>query len=343
MTTTSLHVAYELSPADERFVTLDRYADADWLGFSAQPQNLLERKIQRPKLSRYRSAVETVRSTHSRGRPFIISHMPTLTVAIECARRVLGEKAPHIAFAFNYTELPFGKRLTFQKRLLASVDRFVVFSNYERKLYSEHFEIPVDRFVFTPWTQNPPPVATLDETPFNGNYFCAIGGEGRDYPLLVEATLASKTPLVIVGRPHSMEGKAIPPHVRFMSNLPLATTWAIAKNSRGMILPLKTNTTCCGQITVISAMMLGIPVLCAKSIALSDYIDGQSGHLTYEAGSLDDLTEKLDFMTRMTDELCTRARSRADYHIDRLNRTTWTKTLEIILDELQAQNKLANR
>ena len=177
MRNTSIHVAYELSPSSERFVTLDRYIDADWLGFSAIPKNGLERKIQRPKLSRYRAAFETVLSTRHRENPFIISHMPILSVAIESAKALLGNSSPHIAFSFNYTTLPTGNRQTWHKRMLANVDRFVVFSNYERQLYAEYFGLPENRFVFTPWTQDPPPVAVLNDIPFGGDYICAIGGE----------------------------------------------------------------------------------------------------------------------------------------------------------------------
>lgn len=338
MSNTSLHVAYELSPADERFITLDRYADAEWQGFSAQPQNMLERNVQKPKLARYRAALETVLSTRSRRHPIIVSHMPSLSVAIEGVKRLMGSRVSHIAFAFNYTTLPQDTRLAVQRRLLTGIDRFVVFSNYERALYSQHFEIPIERFVFTPWTQAPPPVSDLKDVPFNGNYLCAIGGEGRDYPLLVEASMASKIPLVIVGRPHSMEGRTIPPHVKFMSNVPLATTWAIAKHSRGMVLPLKTNTTCCGQITVISALMLGVPVLCANSIALADYVGDFHHHLLYEPGSLTDLTAKLYTLERMSDQLKHEAQNHAQAYVTRLSRPVWTETLEQILDELPSQH-----
>lgn len=333
MSATSLHVAYELSPRDERFVELDRYATADWLGFSAQPRNAIERAIQRPRLSRYRAALETVASTRGRAKPVIVSHMPTLSVAIEGVKSVLRTRAPHIAFAFNYTALPTGSRLALQRRLLAGIDRFVVFSNYERSLYSEHFDIPAERFIFTPWTQGPPPVAELSEVPFDGDYLCAIGGEGRDYPLLVEAAKATRTRLVIVGRPHSLEGVAIPSHVRFVSNLPLATTWGIARRSRGMVLPLKTPTTCCGQITVISALMLGIPVLCADSVALSDYIASGPGEVLYRPGSLSDLEEKLAYFQTNSARLMEEARGRASTHIQRLHRRGWTETLERLLDE----------
>jgi glycosyltransferase involved in cell wall biosynthesis len=331
---TSLHVAYELSPREERFVQLDRYATAEWLGFSAIAENAMERRIQRPKLSRYRAAWQVVMSTRGRDRPAIVSHMPTLTVAVEGFRKLLGCTAPHIAFSFNYTELPTGRRLALQRRALQSVDRFVVFSNHERQLYSQHFGIPLERFVFTPWTQSPPPLAEPVERPFAEPYLCAIGGEGRDYPLLIEATKARQTRLVIVGRPHSLEGVHVPPHVRFMSNLPLATTWALARQSAGMVLPLKTSTTCCGQITVMSAMMLGIPLLCADSVALRDYVSDDDANLLYRPGSLQDLTDKLALFEQRAPLMQEAACRRRDVVCDQWRRSVWTNTLELILDEL---------
>ncbi len=78
--------------------------------------------------------------------------------------------------------------------------------------------------------------------------------------------------MVIVGRPHSMAGIDPPENVTVFTNLPQAQTWAIAAGSRGMIIPLRTDSTACGHITLIGAQMLGIPLVITRSHGVEDYV-----------------------------------------------------------------------
>ena len=86
-----------------------------------------------------------------RGRfDLIVTHHPLVSCWTElfCRRR---RTCPHVAFAFNFTGLPVGLRRTVMRRAFATVDRFIVFSEFERTLYADYFRLPVERFEMVHW------------------------------------------------------------------------------------------------------------------------------------------------------------------------------------------------
>ena len=209
---------------------------------------------------------------HLRGMP-IISHLPRMTAAVSTFELLMRTRAPHLAFSFNFTELPEGVARSYLARAFRSVDEFFVFSEYERGLYSDHFSLPRDRLTRLIWTQDVP-LAADEPSPFEINsYVSAIGGEGRDYVTLIAA--AERLPhieFVIVARPYNRI-PSLPINVRLLQNVPLASTWRIAAESACLVVPLRDRTTCCGHITIVSGELLGLPVISTASEATREYTE----------------------------------------------------------------------
>ncbi len=332
-----IHNVYELSPASEYFVALDRYPKDIWKNYSALPANALENYIQKPKISRYRAALQATASARRGENALIISHLPAMSVATSWAMKLTGFKCPHFAFSFNFTNLPTKQRKIYMQRAFSRIDRFFVFSQFEKELYSEYFSIPIDKLISLPWTQPPPAVRPWGPDPFNGDYLCAVGGEGRDYELLVQAAIKTNIPIIIIGR--SKKSLALKNHSRiiFLENQPSDLTWWYAKNSKGMILPLKTESTCCGQITLVSALMLGIPIVTAQSRALDEYQDDHLKSLQYTPGNLEDLCLQMRILYEDWESLKSTSANLAEHYRLKFNRNIWSIKLEQQIEDIKKE------
>ena len=285
----------DLTPPDWRFLEPYSHDPAlSWSTHHGRPRNALERLVTRPALGRYRAVLSAVREARAHPRATLVSHLPRVAAATNAARAKLCPDAPHIAFAFNFTDLPEGKDRTRLTRWLAGIDSYVVFSRYEQALYNDHLALPEDRITFLPWTMDPPQVSAEPEPGSDRPYFASIGGEGRDYALLADAMRAlPHMRMVIVARPYSVTGIDFPENVTVHTNLPGPRTWRIAADSLGLVVPLKSDRTACGHITIVGSQHLGLPLLVTRSLGIEDYVtDGQTGLLT-EAGDKDSLISKL--------------------------------------------------
>jgi glycosyltransferase involved in cell wall biosynthesis len=258
----------ELTPPGAAFVDFGQ--DVIREDYSAIPRNKLEAIVKRPKLSRYRAAVEAVRA--ARGMP-IISHLPRMTAAVSTLQRLTGDQSPHLAFSFNFTELPSGAARRYLANAFSRVRHFFVFSEFERHLYPHYFGLDGERFHYLSWTQEPPPVASTPSPFALNSYVSAVGGEGRDYATLIAAArLLPDIAFLIIARPYNRLGE-MPPNVRLLTDVPLEQTWRIAADSSCLVVPLRDRTTCCGHITLVAGELLGIPVISTRSDATTAYTE----------------------------------------------------------------------
>jgi len=264
-----------------------------------RPQNRLERLITRPAVARYRACLSAVWSARRRSDAVLVSHLPNVTLATAGLARRIAPGRPHVAFAFNYTHLPEGRRLALSQRYFQDVTEFVVFSRQEVGLYADLFDLPPSRFTFLPWAMQAPEVAFHHPPPFEGAYLSAIGGEGRDYHVLAEAMRAApELQLAIVARPASIEGICFPENVKVFTNLPGPVTWAIAQKSCGMAIPLRTDRTPNGHVTLVGAQLLGVPLAVTRSAGVADYVDSETALLV----SPQDTREMADALRALTED-----------------------------------------
>lgn len=255
---------------------------AQWTVVLTRPRNQWERVIKRPALARYRACRELARGAAIGKFDLIFTHLPLMTCWTELFS--LGRRrCPHIAFAFNFTDLPGGRRLALMRRAFRTVDQFIVFSSFERNLYSEYFGIPEDRIDVIPWRIRDPRASTAlnpDATSATAsgvadrlNAICAVGSQGRDYATLFEAMrLVPHIPLVLVAGAKNLEGLTPPPNVEVRQNIPLAEAESVMRRSRFVVVPLRDERTACGHVTIIYSMFQERAVVATNSAALAEYV-----------------------------------------------------------------------
>jgi glycosyltransferase involved in cell wall biosynthesis len=254
-------IADEL-PAPARF---------QWTFFSGLPRGRLERAVLKPRLSRYRACWEAGRFVR-RARPdLLVTHHPLVSAWTEAACR--GRACPHVAFSFNFTALPTGVRRAGLRRVLRSVDRFTVFSEYERRRYSEFFGLPPDRFDRIDWGIHvPPPPGVPFAGPAQG-YACAVGSQARDLATLSQAMRRlPDVELVLITHAENVRDIVLPPNVSLKLTVPREEALAAIAGSRFMVLPLVSRETACGHVTVVTAMHYGRAIVATESWGLADYL-----------------------------------------------------------------------
>ena len=263
----------ELAKPDWNFIQ-DIYPDShgiNWQYFTATPKNRLERLIKRPKLSRYRACWQAARALQQE-QDIIISHMPRLTHWQSVLLHMTGKRNRHLAFSFNFTQLPGATLQRAMHRSLARVEQFVVYSAFERQRYATYFDLPIEKFHHLFWAMDPPKTDENFPLP-DTDYYCAAGGEGRDYATLLEAfRRLPHLKLVIVTRPHAMQGLTPPDNVSVLFNLDNRAFWRIIQQSQALIVPLLDDQTACGHITLVGAMQLGVPIISSFSHGTEDYL-----------------------------------------------------------------------
>lgn len=298
-----------------------------WRHFEAgEPfASTLLKRVRSSRLRRYRACYLAAQCAAREGAAVVVSHDPQVSFVTERFLRHFGYRGKHLAFSFNYPKLPTGLARTLHERAYRTVDRFVVYSTMERELYGRYFGIPLDRLQMIHWAVNPPPVEP-DGPLIDGDYVCAIGGNGRDYATLIEAARRlPKVHFVLVVRPHSLNRLDVPQNVTAATNLPLPRAMNLLKFSRFMALPLVSSDVPCGHVTLVHAMHLRKAMAITRSSGVSDYVREGENALTCTAGSVEELTaiirrlwddaglrERLGANGRaMAQECCSEARTRA--------------------------------
>lgn len=323
----------DISPADDAFTRLPTRHPLNWVRLSGLPSNVLERHVRGVRVSRYRAAAQAVLAA---GKDcFVISHLPLMTAAVAHLLRVRGRRVPHLGFAFNFTKLPGGRRHAYLRNALSRVDQLTVFSSYEKTLYAEHFDIDPSRFVPVIWTQGAPPVQAEPGIDLKTPYLCAIGGEGRDFALLIETAkrLEPGITMVIIARPHSLAGLSIPDNVTVLANIPLARTWRIAQDSMGVLVPLLDRDTCCGHITVVSAKLLGLPLVTTWAHATWEYVRHRPASLVCEPGDAKAFISLANQLVAETDVLRLAAQSAVAAEQEIHDPRHWAEHMDLFIEK----------
>jgi glycosyltransferase involved in cell wall biosynthesis len=255
-----------------------------WDHVSTQSSTLPIGIPKRAAMARACAALRARRLLESGGQPLLVSHGPRLTMFGPMARGRHAIETPHLAFAFNFTDLPTGLTRFTMSRAFEQVSEFTVFSNVERELYAAYFGLPIERFMMRHWAVGPPNVGTPGVPRIAGNYICALGTQARDYRVLLDSMRRLPTVrLVVVTNPESVAGLEIPSNVQIFSRVPLPEAMNILAHSRLMVLPLRDSAVPCGHVTIVSAMHLGKPCIVTDSQGISDYVQSGVNGLTVPA------------------------------------------------------------
>ncbi|PUE46369.1 hypothetical protein B9Z47_13510 [Limnohabitans sp. 2KL-1] len=183
------------------------------------------------------------------------------------------KKTPHLAFSFNFTQLPSSRRQMLMTRAFQSIDRFTVFSSMEKELYSHIFSLDPKRIDVLHWAVQPHRKSQLIKPIQDTHYLCAVGSQGRDYRVLMK--VMSQLPncrLHLVAYPENLLNLDIPENVTVHQHVSFTFAAALIAHADAMILPLIGSEVPCGHVTAVMAMHLGVPVIATDSIGLHDYL-----------------------------------------------------------------------
>lgn len=276
----------ELSPQWNWISAAFRGAGQNWQHASSQNFNFPDWVPRRMTLARLLAGSQAAQML-GHGPAVLVTHgpRPALYGALLAGRRLPDLR--HLAFSFNYTDLPTGLTRRLMTRALQSVERFVVFSQMEREIYSSYFDLPANRFDMLHWGVRAPEVDLNAAAAVDGDYICALGSQGRDYKtLLLAMRRLPRLHLVIVaaaGNLAKLANLPIPANVTVKTDIPLAQAMNILAHCRFMVLPLIGSKVPCGHVTIVSAMHLGKAVIATESSGLDDYITPQTTGLTCPA------------------------------------------------------------
>ena len=266
----------------------------NWKFYNSAPKNIIEKYIKKPNIARLRACFNAGNDLKRGNTEILVSHLPIYAAWSEYFAGKKRRESYHLAFSFNFTSMPDKKQTEFMKKQFKKIDRFTVFSNYEKKFYSEYFEIPIEKIDMIHWGVAKPKIEVMERV-ISGEYVCAIGGEGRDYKTLASA--AEKLPkikFVIVAREKNLAGINFSDNVEVYTNLPLNKTMDIMNNSKFAVVPLETRTTPCGHVTMVSAMHLGKAQIVTYSEGVTDYIKDRETGLFTENQNVNDMKEKIE-------------------------------------------------
>jgi hypothetical protein len=121
-----------------------------------------------------------------------------------------------------------------------------------------------------------------------------------------------------------------------MSNVPADLTWRIALEGTAVLVPLKTDETCCGQITMVSAQLLGIPVITSFSAATREYTQNC---VTFSAGDYEGLADRVRAVHQHWEESRTRAANAVPDARMRYHRKHWAKAVQSFIESQESSTK----
>lgn len=227
----------------------------------------------------------------------LVSHGPRPTFFGASFAKKLNPDLPHLGYSLNFTDLPAGKQHKLMANAFQQPNRFVTYSTVERKLYSDYFDIPIERIDMLHWAIHAPKI-DLSQPPIEpGAYICAIGSQARDYQTLFAAMKQLKhIKLVVVATLENIQHLQVPENVTIHTQIPLAQAHNILAHSRFTIVPLRDNQVPCGNVTIVSSMFFKKAMIVTNSQGVYDYVKNESNGLFYEPQEVGDLVNKISLL-----------------------------------------------
>lgn len=271
-----------------------KHTNDEWHHYSSLAVNLPSFLPQKDSIARAIAASQAVNL--ARKKPAVlVSHGPRPALYAGNLAKLLCPDTPHLVYSFNMTDLPKGKQHSLMTKAFQQPIKFVSYSDVERKLYADYFDIPIEKIDMLHWAVHRPKVDLTSLPIETGRYICALGSQGRDYATLIAAM--KKLPnikLVIVAAPDSILGVTIPNNVKIHTNIPLAHAHNILTHSAFMVLPLRDSQVPCGHVTIVSGMFFNKAMIVTNSLGVKDYIEDDKTGLFFESKNVDDLAKKIE-------------------------------------------------
>lgn len=212
----------------------------------------------------------------------IVSAFPQGSLAMGLVNMLTFNRTPHIAWYFNCGHEYRGARRWLSRIVFKRVRKFVVYSQYERDAYSRTFALPKDRFHFAYLTGQPLIKSEFADVrqrfSLPDRYIVSAGSSGREYATLFNAVRNLPIATVIIAHDFALAGLQAPPNVIIFRDISQHDYLGILMGAKLCVLPIDNVETASGQMTLIQAMTLGVPVVATRCIGTEDYItDGVTG------------------------------------------------------------------
>jgi len=220
------------------------------------------------------------------------------TMAMFLSAFLMWRKRPKVIILhFNVLQRRNAVWLLVSRLLLRRVDCFIVHSKYDLDFVPELYKLPYNRFVFYPYIRVQPQLQVAEkEAPFtndNKPYIMSYGIKARDYHTFFEAVRGAYLKVVVVTRKFIIEGLEIPNNVKVLFDIPLEECDRLVSNCLFTVFTFDGTEPSCGQISIITSLILGKPVICTDCTAVKDYIiDGYNG-LLVNMRDAEDLRDKM--------------------------------------------------
>jgi glycosyltransferase involved in cell wall biosynthesis len=183
-------------------------------------------------------------------------------MCVALLKLIFRQKVRIIAYNFNLGALPRGRRQTLARLVAGKIDRFVVHSPLEVGSYAEYLGVPSGKVSFIPLQRGK--IDIMRDEDDREPYLLALGSANRDYVTLIAAVDALKIRTVIVTRPDALDALPCSPYVTFMSGLSQTECNELLARARISVTPVANQGTASGQITFLTAMQLGVPVIASR-------------------------------------------------------------------------------
>jgi glycosyltransferase involved in cell wall biosynthesis len=209
---------------------------------------------------------------------------------------VIKGKRKLIASSFNVPKRRNWLWQVIVRLLIKKIDIIYVHSKYDIGLISSLYGFPESKIRFYPFVREKPQQGKpLDEYRFSDSreYIISFGANGRDYKTFFEAISRTDLSAVVVAREWNLKGLAIPDNVKVLYNIPLEECDRLVDECKFAVFTFDGSEPSCGQISMVSCLMLGKPVICTDWVGTRDYItDGKNG-LLVQIRNPEELKEKM--------------------------------------------------
>ena len=179
-----------------------------------------------------------------------------------------------------------------------NVDRFVVYSTEERRLWAEYLNYAPSRFSTILFASNILDPGRYPDGLFlpEGKYGFAAGRSGRDYKTFFEAIRGMNYPFVVVSDKASIQGLEIPENVKLYCDIPWTEYIELLKDAAFTVVPLYDWQRSTGQVVILEGYAFGKPTVATRCIGTVDYVfEGETGFTAapYQPPALQEAIQKL--------------------------------------------------
>lgn len=177
------------------------------------------------------------------------------------------------------------------RQILRLVDspkvRFVLFSEFEKKLYAQALKLDDNRMVYMPYGEMIPEeagnrMAAESSGSKEEEFYFSGGYSNRNYPLLIDVFRNVPYRLVIACSPlnKDVDSLVISPNITILRNISSAQFDEYVARSKACILPMRHNTGAAGQSCLLRYMKNKKLIIATETDIVREYIeDGISGIL----------------------------------------------------------------